>query len=249
MASSYSDLLIQVVADVGDVNPNHVELVFRRCLSSFMEKSQVWRTRAYFDMSAATPSPADRQAAVAAYAVALAASQASPNDLALAQAAQDARTASEAPPLFTLTRPLKTAAVVAPPSPAVYYTAIATGIRVSYERRNVQQYWRINPASAAGGNQTLEMLEPMSNYQTGQVEARLYWTPTFDATVDLCCPSWIFERYGGIISNWAVGDIWMKKRGNRADQQMGLKMSMDAMNDALRVRARSNAEDPIPFDV
>jgi len=30
---------------------------------------------------------------------------------------------------------------------------------------------------------------------------------------------------------------------------MGLKMSMDAMNDALRVRARANAEDPIPFDV
>ena len=249
MASSYSDLLIQVVADVGDVNPNHVELVFRRCLSSFMEKSQVWRTRAYFDMSAATPSPADRQAAVEAYAVSQSVAQASPNDLALAQAAQDARTAAETPPLFTLTRPLKTAAVVAPPSPAVYYTAIATGMRVSYERRNVQQYWRINPASTAGGNQTLEMLEPVSNLTTGQVEARLYWTPTFDAAVDLCCPSWIFERYGGIISNWAVGDIWMKKRGNRADQQMGLKMSMDAMNDALRVRARANAEDPIPFDV
>lgn len=249
MASSYSDLLAQTVADIGDVNPNYVEIVFRRCMSSFMEKSHVWRTRAYFDMSAATPSPGDRETAVAAYAVALAAAQAAPDNLTLAQAAADARVAAEAPPLFTLTRPLKTAAVVAPPAAAVYYTAIATGMRVSYENRNAQPYWRINPASAAGGNQTLEMLSPMTNYKTGQVEARLFWTPTFDSAVDLCCPSWVFERYGGIISNWTVGDIWMKRRGNRSDQQMGLKMSNDAMVDAQRVRARANAEDPIPFEI
>ncbi len=249
MASSYSDLLIQTVADIGDVNPNYVEIVFRRCMASFMEKSQVWRTRAYFDMSGATPSPEDRATAVAAYAVALAAAQAAPNNLTLAQAAQDARTAAEAPPLFTLARPLKTAVVVSPPSPAVYYTAIATGMRVSYEKRNVQPYWRINPASAFGGNQTLEMLSPVSNYTTGQIETRLFWTPTFDSDVSLCCPSWVFERYGGIISNWTVGDIWMKRRGNRADQQMGMKMSNDAMVDAQRVRARANAEDPVPFDI
>jgi len=249
MSSSYSDLLLQTVADVGDVNPNYVEVVFRRCMASFMEKSQVWRTRAYFDMSGATPSPADRASAVAAYAVALAAAQASPNDLALAQAAQDARTAAEASPLFTLTRPLKTAAVVSPPSAAVYYSAIATGMRVSYEQRNAQPYWRINPAAAAGGNQTLEILSPVSHHTTGQIEARLFWTPTFDADVALCCPSWVFERYGGIIANWTVGDIWMKKRGNRSDQQMGLKMSNDAMVDSQRVRARANAEDPIPFEV
>jgi len=249
MSSSYSDLLIQTVADVGDVNPNYVEIVFRRCMASFMEKSQVWRTRAYFDMSAATPSPSDRAAAVAAYAVALAASQASPSDLALAQAAEDARVTSEAPPLFTLTRPIKTAAVVLPPTPAVYYTAIATGMRVSYEDKNAQPFWRINPASASGGNQTLEMLPPVSDYTTGEVEARLFWTPTFDADVALCCPSWVFERYGGIISNWTVGDIWMKRRGNRSDQQMGMKLSNDAMVDAQRVRARANAEDPLPFEI
>ncbi len=249
MSSAYSDLLLQIVSDAGDVAPNYVEVVFRRCMSSFMEKSQAWRTRAYFDMSAATPSPADRQGAVAAYSAALAAAQAAPNDLALAQAAEDARVAAEAQPLFTLSRPLKTAAVVDPPSPAVYYTAIATGMRVSYEKRNAGPYWRINPPTAAGGDQTLEMLPLVSTYTTGQVEARLFWVPTFDASVELCCPSWVFERYGGIIANWTVGEIWMKRRGRRSDQQMGMKMSNDAMVDAQRVRARSNAEDPIPFSV
>ena len=250
MSSQYSDLLTQLVGEVGDVPTAQTEIVFRRCLTSFMEKSQVWRTRFNSDLSAATPDPGTRQTLITAYEAAVAAASASPNDLTLAQAAADARAAAYAPPLFTLTRPIQTPAVVGPPAvPAVYYTAIATGMRVEQHHRNIAPWWRINPATAAGGSQTLEILTPASCQSIGGITARLFWTPVFDSNPALAVPTWVYERYGGIICDWTIGTLWMRRRGKRSDQRLGQEMSNNAMIDAERVRARTNREDPLPMSV
>ena len=250
MAFQYSDLLTQLIGEVGDVTPLQLEIVFRRCLTSFMEKSQAWRTRFNTDLAAATPDPATRESLITAYEVAQAATSASPNDLTLAQAAADAHAAAYAPPLFTLTRPVQTPAVVGPPAvAAVYYTAIATGMRVEHCHRNLDPWWRINPATAAGGNQTLEILSPVSHQSIGGITARLFWTPIFDSDPALAVPTWVYERYGGIISDWTIGTLWMRRRGNRSDQRLGQEISNNAMLDAERVRARANREDPLPMSV
>ena len=250
MASKYSDLLAQLVSDIGDVPAPQVGIVFCRCLTRFMEISQAWRTRPYFDMAAATPDPVTRAALMAAYQAAQAAANADPANLALAQAAADAREAAYAPPYFTLTRPLKTAAVIGPPAvAAVYYTAIATGTRVEYRDGNASPFWRIDPATAAGGNQTLKMLPPIASLPNGRVVARLYWVPVFDSDPDVAVPDWVFERYGGVVSDWTIGDLWMKGRGRHSDRALGLKMSNDAKNDAVRICERFNREDPLPIEV
>ena len=243
MASSYSDLLTQLVGEVGDVNPAQVEITFRRCLTSFMEKSQVWRTTFETDLSASTPAPGTRQTLMAAYQAAVTAASADPNNLSLAQAAADARAAAYAPPAWQLTRPIQNQ------TGPIYFNAIATGMRVSFQCQDATPWWKILPATASGGTQTLEVLGPIMQQPCGRVSARLFWVPTFDSSTVLTCPSWVYERYGGIISDWTIGTLWMRRRGRRSDQAMGQKMSDNAMIDAQRVRARANMEDPIPMSI
>ena len=246
MATKYADLLIQIVGDVGDVNPPQVEITFRRCLKSFMEKSQVWRTRFSTDLSAATPDPGTRDTLMTAYLAAQAAADAAPNDLVLAQAAATARAAAYARPELTLARPIKTAAVVGPPAVAeVDYNAIATCWRCEYRGQEINQYVRVNAPDAAGNPQTLDILAPVAQLPNGPVVIYLYWTPIFDSDTDLACPDWVYERYGDILSQWTVGELWTMGRGNRMNRQLGMTMRNNAMIDALRVLARVNAEDPI----
>ena len=247
MATQYIDLLKQIIGDIGDVNPNQVELVFQRCLKSFVERSQVWRTRWLTDLAAATPDPVTRESLMVAYQAAQHAANADPSDLALAQAAADARAAAYAKPEWTLTRLVKTPAVIDPPTPVVYYNAVAYGLRVEYRGQNAYPYWRINAPTVACGNQTLDVLPPIAHLPNGSLLVRLYWVPFFDSDTSLACPDWIYERYGDIVSEWTVGELWVKGRGRRADRQLGLNMRNNAMIDADKVRARVNAEDPIPI--
>jgi len=250
MATQYSDLLNQIVGDIGDVNPSQVEIIFRRCLKSFMEKSQVWRTKFSTSLAAATPDPVTRAALEVAYQAAQDTANASPGDLGLAQAAADARAAACVNPTFTLARLIKTAAVVGPPPVAeVDYTAVATGIRVEYCQRNAFPYWKINPPPAAGQPQTLEILPPVSSLGTGIVIIRLFWTPLFDSDPALAVPDWVYERYGDILSQWTVGELWVSGRGRRSDRQLGMSMRNNAMLDAARLCSRVNAEDPIAISV
>ena len=244
MATKYADLLLQLVGDSGDVNPPQVEVVFRRCLKRFMEKSQVWRTKFSTDLSAATPDPGTRATLMTAYQSTQAAANADPTNLTLAQAAADARAAAYAMPSFTLTR------LVASTTPqTVYYTAIATALRIEYRCSNAFPYWKINAPTAATAEQTLEMLPPIAQLPSGAITARLYWTPLFDSDPALAVPDWVFQRYGEIVADWTIGELWTKGHGRKSDRQMGMAMSNAAMNDAIRIRSRVDAEDPVPIEM
>ena len=250
MSSKYSDLLRQLIPDVGDAHAPIVETFFRRSLCLFMETSQVWRTIFDSDLAAASPDPATRATLLAAYEVARAAASAAPSNLNLAQAAADALAAATAKPALTLTRPLKTAAIVSPPTPAVYYTAIVNpALRVTYQGQDVSPWWRIDPPTAAGGAQTLVLLPPLSMEGSGRVRAHLVWVPTFDADPDNACPDWVYERYGGTVSDMTIGLLWTRGYGRKANPNLGMKMREDALNEARSARNRKNQEDPLPFSI
>ena len=240
MATKYSDLLRQVVGELNDLNPAYVQTVFQRCLTNFMQLSQVWRTIADFDMASAYPDPGTRATLQTAYEVAQAAAAASPNDLVLAQAAADAMYAAQQPPTFTLTRPQLSAG-----PPVKLYNAIASMQRVNYRSTDITHWSKILPAAAAGGSQSLQIIWPVSYLPNGQVLAHLYWTPTFDSLPDDSLPSWVYERYGGYVSDWTIGRLWMMAHGKRGNQATGKMMMDDAMHQAKIIRARGDLEDPV----
>ena len=210
MASKYSDLLTQLIPEAGDINPAMVESIFRRCLTRYLDRSQIWRTAADFDLASATPSPSARAALWTAYQAAQALANAAPNNLTLAQAAVDAKAAAMVKPTWTLTPPVQSSTPT-----IVYYTARAFAQRVTYRGRDAYPYWKINTEDAAGGMQTLQMLPPISFDSCGMVWAHLYWVPYFDSDPSLAVPTWIYEYHGDKISDWTVGELWMRRRGRR----------------------------------
>ena len=161
-----------------------------------------------------------------------------------AQAAVDAKAAAMVDPTWTLTPP-----VYATSPSKVYYTARAFAHRVTYRCGNAYPFWKINPEPASGGMQTLQMLPPISHEHNGMVYAFLYWVPFFDADPSLAVPSWVYEYHGDKISDWTVGELWMRRRGRRADQQLGQSMVTNAMIDADRAREKMNREDPLPMSI
>ena len=250
MSSTYNDLLLQLMGDAGDVHPPELERVFRRSLCAFMETAQVWRTRYSSDLAAATPDPTTRDALIAAYEVAQAAADAAPSNLTLAQAAADAYAAAYASPVLTLTRPLKTAAIVSPPTPAVYYTAyVNPAMNVTVGGQNASPWWRIEQPTVAGGAQTLVLIPPLAYEGHGVVQATLVWVPVFDADTSLACPGWVYERYGGIISDWTIGQLWIRGMGRKSNAKIGMQLRSEAMIAAQRERTRQNHQDPIPISV
>ena len=244
MASKYSDLLTQLIPEAGDINPAMVESIFRRCLTRYMDLSQIWRTAADFDLASASPDPATRAGLWTAYQAAQVLANASPDDLTLAQAAVDAKAAAMVQPTWTLTPPVKTTT----PS-TVYYTARTFAQRVTYRGRDAYPFWKINPEDAAGGMQTLQMLPPIATEQNGMVWAYLYWVPFFDSDPSLAIPTWVYEYHGDKISDWAVGELWMRRRGRRSDQALGQRMVTNAMVDANRARAKMDREQPMPMSI
>jgi hypothetical protein len=244
MASKYSDLFTQIIPEAGDINPAMVESIFRRCMTRYLERSQIWRTAADFDLASATPDPGTRASLWKAYQATQALSNASPNYLTLAQAAVDAKAAAMVQPSWCLTPPVQTTNPT-----TVYYTARAFAQRVTYRGCNANPYWQINPETTIGSFQTLQMLPPVSCEQNGMVWAYLYWVPFFDSDPSLAVPTWVYEYHGDKISDWTIGELWMRRRGRRADQALGQKMVTNAMIDADRARAKSDRENPLPMSI